>query len=176
MKSLNFYLMIGFVAIVFLLCPNLTNAQKARVKAKAKTDSKTKTVTALPNVNRAVGGEPTEEEMKQAVIRAMQRRGATKRDDNTVSVDNPLAGSAVKIVDFEKLGCERAFYGVGYFCTYDITSSLTMYSNEGTADGDRHAQAVNTLIKIFSGGRDSFSETATRRFIRSKQGWIMSKD
>ncbi len=106
----------------------------------------------------------------------MQRKGATGRDENSVSLDNAIAGSNIKIQEFEKLGCKPANYGAGYFCTYEITTTITLYSNEGTSAGDKHAAAMNSLIGLLNGGKNSVYETVTSRFIRSKRGWIMSKD
>lgn len=192
MKKLTFYLLISIIAL-FLLFPAFASAQKSKSKSKVKTvsiksKSKAKTSTAANRQSKAVleeglnntgalrSGEPTEAEMKQAVIRTMQRRGATKRDDDTVSVDNPLAGSSIKIEEFEKLGCKLANYGAGYFCTYGVTIAFNLYSNEGTTAGNNHANAVNMLMRMLNGGKNSSYETVTSRFIRSKQGWIMSKD
>jgi len=51
-----------------------------------------------------------------------------------------------------------------------------LYSNEGTSAGNNHAAALNTLMGLLNGGKTSSSEIITSRFIRSKNGWIMSKD
>ena len=122
--------------------------------------------------NASERGEPTEEEMKEALERTMQKRGGQRRADGSVGVDNFIAGGAVKIVKFEKLGCTPANYGAGYFCNYDITTSLSIHSNEESEAGERHAKGLDTVLGWFGG--KSVNETPTRRFVRSKEGWIVS--
>lgn len=174
---------ISFVAVVWcLIFVSFSNAQQTKKKAGARSaNGKTKTRIAAKsptskNAGQSLNGEPSEEEMRQAIIRTMQMLGAQKRQDGSVGVDNPLNGMSVKIVEFEKIGCQRANYGAGYFCTYNITNSLAAHSNEGTADGDRHTQGVNLLIQMLNGGRNTVNETFTARFFKSKAGWITSKD
>ncbi len=199
MKKLGFSSLISVVAIA-LLCLPVANAQQAKRKAKAasgKTQPKpsVKTAAAVAPPDKPVAekqaappavaaqqskpvaeAEPTEEEMKEALINSMVKRGGQRMPDGSVGVNNALAGSSIKIEELEKLGCKPAAYGAGYFCTYSVTTSVSMYSNEGTAAGDRHANGVNALLRFFNGGRNSNTETATMRFIRGKGGWVASKD
>lgn len=119
-------------------------------------------------------GEPTEEEMNEALLRTMQKRGGQLRADGCVGVDNSIAGMCVKIENFEKLGCKPASQGVGYICTYNITTSVSVHSNEGSEPGDRQAKAWNDFL-IWLGGKN-VNETLNRRFVRSKEGWIMSNE
>lgn len=131
---------------------------------------------ATPDAPQASGApaaaEPTEEEMKEALERTAQRRGGQRRADGSVGVDNFIAGASVRILKFEKLGCTPAGYGAGYFCNYDITTSLSVHSNEETDAGKRHADGLNTFLGWF--GAKSVNETPTKRFVRSKEGWIAS--
>lgn len=175
MKKYKLWMLIVVVGLFWLSAAEVS-AQRTKNKPKAKTPAKAKTVPVSEKTGAVKNGEPTEEEMKQAVIRSLQKRGATKRGENSVSVDNAIAGSSYRIEEFEKLGCKPANYGAGYFCTYGITTSLKMYSNEGSEAGDRHSAAVNMLMRTLTGGRDSLYDTVTSRFIRTKQGWIMSRD
>ncbi len=112
-------------------------------------------------------GEPTEEEMKEAMERTMQDQGGQRRADGSIGVDNPIAGGGVKIVNFEKLGCTLASYGAGYDCTCRVTTSLSMQSNDGTEAGAKVAEIWGKLY----GEKIS---TMTKRFVRSKEGWIMA--
>lgn len=145
----NVILTIGVAATV-LLIPSFADAQKGK-KSKSKPKpfiAKTKNSTAASGrndsgqtANQTVStGEPTEVEMKEAVVRMMVRKGANDRSDDAVSVDNMLSGLNIKIEDFEKLGCQRANYDAGYFCTYEKITSLTLYSNEGTTAGNNRAR------------------------------------
>lgn len=116
--------------------------------------------------------EPTEAEMKEALERTAQRRGGQRRPDGSVGADNFIAGASVKILKFEKLGCTPASQGAGYFCNYDITTSLSVHSNEPTEAGERHAKGLNLILEGL--GAKSINETPTRRFVRSREGWIAS--
>jgi hypothetical protein len=130
-------------------------------------------IAAIRNNYRPEPVEPTEAEMKAALIRTMQKRGGKLKPDGCVGVDNLIAGMCGKITDFEKLeGCKPATQGAGYTCTYNVTISLTAYSNEGTPDGDNHGRAIDSFIGLLGG--KSVNETQTSRFVRSKEGWIMS--
>jgi hypothetical protein len=119
-------------------------------------------------------GEPSEAEMKEALERTMQKRGGQKGADGCIRVDNPIAGACVKIEKFEKLGCKPADQGAGYTCTYNATTSMTFHSNERSEAGDKHAEGVNTLLGRLGG--KSVNETATKRFVRSREGWIASNE
>lgn len=118
--------------------------------------------------------EPTGVEMKSALLHEMQARGAVAKGPETVVFENPLAGMALDIVQFEKLGCAAAQSRPGYVCDYRYTYRVTAYSNEGSAAGDSHAQGVNLLMQLAMGGRDTQSGTTHRRFIKSGQGWVTS--
>lgn len=120
--------------------------------------------------------EPTEKEMQNALERAMEQRGGTRRGPGEVVTENPINGWSMKITQFEKLGCEPASSGPGYFCTYSASSKVKAYSNEGTAAGDRHAEGVNTLLRLFQSGREETGGTSTRRFLKGKSGWIASME
>jgi hypothetical protein len=120
--------------------------------------------------------EPTEEEMKRAMERAMLQRGGTQTRPGEVSIDNSINGMTLTIISFRKLGCEPANQGPGYVCSYHVRSKMTAHSNEGTRAGDRHAAAVNQLLLGIMGGREEAADTATRRFLRMDDEWVMSKE
>lgn len=80
------------------------------------------------------------------------------------------------LVDFEKLGCQVAAQGPGYVCSYFTRVTMSIHSNEGTRAGDRHADAVNQLLRAMMGGRESVGETSTRRFLMTSEGWRMSME
>jgi hypothetical protein len=120
--------------------------------------------------------EPSEVEMKKAIIGIMQSRGGTMRNKNKIVVENPLNGMSIEIVDFEKLGCQPASYGTGYLCNFKSTTRLTAFSNEKSSAGQKHAQGVNLLLKLMMGGRDTTTETAIRRFIKGQGGWLVSEE
>lgn len=120
--------------------------------------------------------EPTEKEMKNALIRAMQMRGGKLKTPDTIVSENSIAGMGVEILELEKLGCQPAKSGAGYVCNYRQTSRIAAYSTEGTSAGDQHARGVNTILKFMMGGRDTVSEIAKSRFLKSDIGWIASNE
>lgn len=120
--------------------------------------------------------EPTEEEMKGALIRTMAMRGGTQKDDNTIATETPISALSIEIIDFEKLGCETATHGSGYFCSYTVSYRPKVYSKEGTHAGNKHAQGANMLMQLMMGGQQTFTETPTRRFLKSKTGWLTSEE
>ncbi|MEM8936396.1 MAG: hypothetical protein AAGC77_08325 [Pseudomonadota bacterium] len=117
---------------------------------------------------------PTAAQMKQALQNSAVSRGASRSGENGVRVDNWIAGMSIEFEDFRKDGCSVASYGAGYFCTYTATTRLRAHSNEGTAAGDRHANAVNVLLGAMMGGSRSHTDTTTRRFIKSGGVWRVS--
>lgn len=133
------------------------------------------TATAPGDVPRASSapesGEPTEEEMKEALLRTMEKRGGQRKGGDSVVIGNPIAGMTIKIEKFEKLGCKPANYGAGYECTYNSTISQSFHSNDGTARGDQQADAWNKFLKGLGGG--AVNETTTKNFALSKEGWIV---
>lgn len=119
-------------------------------------------------------GEPTEEEMKEALLRWMEKGGGQRTAKDAVTKGNFIAGLTIKIEKFEKIGCKPANYGVGYECTYDITASQSYHSNDGTRRGDDHATGINEFLKWF--GADAANGTVTRKFARSSSGWVVFED
>ena len=118
--------------------------------------------------------EPTEKEMRQAIERAMVDQGGTRSGSGEISIDNPLNGLGIRITEFTKLGCEAAFQGPGYICSYHIMGSMAAHSNDGTRQGDKHAAAINQLLRLFMGGRDEIGGSVTRRFLKMGDAWTTS--
>lgn len=116
--------------------------------------------------------EPSEMQMRQALDRALRERGTSSRNGGH-SVEFLTSGIQLDILEFRKSDCRVALYGAGYDCTYLIRTGVNYYSTEGSYDGHRHAEAVNTLLGLF-GGNASPLETATRRFVRDTSGWVAS--
>ena len=159
------------IGVDFLLTPEIEKEIRAEGKYLG-TKGLDDLVEAIRNNYRPEPIEPTEEEMKGALIRMMISQGGQLRPDGTVEVRNIFASIIIKIEKFEKLGgCKPLNQGAGYSCTYRITTSFTLSSNEGTPDGDKHAQALQWLITQFGGNYSN--ATVTRRFVLSKEGWLM---
>lgn len=176
MKKINIYLLVSIIAL-FLLCPQLLNAQKNGKKVKTtsgKTIPKPKIAPKPAPVTKQVNTEPTEAEMKEALLKGMEERGGKRTADDSIEVNNAIAGSIVKIERFEKLGCAPVTYGVGYACIYKATTSMSVRSNDGTSDGDRQAKVWNILLGGM--GAKYATATATRRFVRGKNGWTIIDD
>ncbi len=117
--------------------------------------------------------EPSEEEIKETFLRAMEQRGATRTADG-IEIGNFFTGARANM-EFEKLGCSPPNYGPGYFCTFSFTSSVTLYSNERSESANKQVAVLNSLIHALMGG-DAITETVTRKFIWIKNRWIVSND
>lgn len=115
---------------------------------------------------------PSEREMKVALEDALLGRGAIRKGDG-YATENFLAGAQIRILQFSKQDCRIPSSGSGWECTYLISTGFSFYSNEGTTDGNRHADAVNTLFGLFGGTRSPLNPQ-TRRFIKSNGSWIVS--
>jgi hypothetical protein len=118
--------------------------------------------------------EPSEDEMKETLLRTMTERGGT-RTANGVEINNIIAGGRANLENFEKLGCAPPNYGPGYFCTFTFSASVTMHSNERSESADRQIDAWNKLIRWLMGG-NAVTETVTRKFVWIKDRWILTTD
>lgn len=117
--------------------------------------------------------EPTEQEMRDAVEQALSGQGNARGESNEFRIDNPLNGITLGVTDFEKLSCVPASGKPGFVCDYRITTRMSVHSNEGSAAGQGHAQAVNQLMSWLSGGRtEGSTSTVTARFVKSKGAWV----
>ena len=122
--------------------------------------------------NSAFAAEPTEAQMKEAIIQSMQNEGGAKRSGNdSVRIDNALSGAQVKINHFKKIGCEKAASRPGYNCDYEISAGINFHSNEGTHAGNAHAGGINALFGAMLGGSGSRISTGTKRFVYSNSQW-----
>ena len=119
--------------------------------------------------------EPSEYDMQSAIERTIIQNGAKSGVNGEVIIENAMSGISMKITAFEKLGCSQAEQGAGYFCSYQITTKTSLYSNEGSASGDKHATSANAFFGALLGGANGITENATRRFIKSKNGWIVTE-
>lgn len=124
--------------------------------------------------NPVFSAEPTEDEMKEAILQAMQNRGGSRSDTNSISLNNPISGASVSITEFKKIGCEKATNRPGYYCDYEISAGMKFYSNEGTRAGDNHAAGVNALMGMFM--PQNTISTQTRRFVKSGSQWKVLQD
>lgn len=120
--------------------------------------------------------EPSEREMRQAIEQAMVQRGGSQTRPGEISVDNPINGMTMTLKAFTKLGCEPANRGPGYVCSYHVKTKMSAHSNEGSRQGDNHAAAVNQLLEAMMGGQEEVADTATRRFLRMGDEWVMSRE
>ncbi len=118
--------------------------------------------------------EPTSDEIRQAIYNVTESRGGVIRGDSEIIVENPLAGMSAEIVEFEKLGCQIADVGAGYFCNYLITIRYKLFSNERSSAGQAHADAITKLLNMMMGGETTTS-TQVRRFIKADRGWLVSE-
>ena len=131
-----------------------------------------------PNMSEAssqpASGEPTEAEMKEALLRSTENWGGQQNADGCVRFDNPVAGTCVRITKFQSLGCTPSSQGAGYFCTYRIGTSLSLHSNEKTPDATTHVGIFDQLLE--KAGARRINGTTTKRFVRSKEGWVVTDE
>jgi tetratricopeptide (TPR) repeat protein len=116
-------------------------------------------------------GEPLEREMRAALERAMVEEGGTRRRPGEIAAESPINGFSINITRFEKLGCEPAGDGAGYFCSYNYRASIRAFTKERSAAAERHNEAINMLLKMQLGGRNETGGTETRRFVKDRVGW-----
>jgi hypothetical protein len=116
--------------------------------------------------------EPSEQQMQDALERAALERGGRRIGRGKIVSENRIAGMMYEVMAFEKLGCEPLSGGPGYLCTYKITSRTQVYSNDGSARGDKQADAWNRLMPTGRG----ITNTQTRRFLKGKNGWTATMD
>lgn len=118
------------------------------------------------------GREPTEEEMRAAVEYSLHG------DAESLEINNPLNGASASIDQLEKLNCEPHKGKPGYFCDYILSVSLQFHSNEGTVDGNKHADAVQKLYDWLNGGSNAREAIVSSRFlyVKSKNRWMRFKD
>jgi hypothetical protein len=120
--------------------------------------------------------EPSEEEMKETVLRTAAEQGAKRgatRTGDSIEINNIIAGARTTFENFEKLGCAPPNYGPGYYCTFTFSVSFNYYSNEGTESANKHVAAWNTLLRWFIGST-SPTETVTKKFVWIKDRWILT--
>lgn len=134
-------------------------------------EDKQPTISISPKIS-----EPTEEEMKEALIRTLKLGGGERKPGDTVVRDNSIGGMDIKIERFEKLGCKPADQGEGFICTYNVTNSISLHNNDGTNEGDKQAAAWNRLFAMILGANQAVTERVTARFVHTEQGWITWKD
>ena len=114
--------------------------------------------------------EPTEAEMKEALLRSFVPRGGTRIGDG-FAVDAIVVSGQVNLENFEKLGCAPPNYGPGYFCTYSFSASMTLRSNERSESAIRQVAAWESILKWALSGN---YETATKKFVWVKDRWVIS--
>ena len=119
-------------------------------------------------------GEPSEKEMQAALERAMIEQGGTRKGPGEIAGESPINGVSMTITRFEKLGCEPAGDGPGYFCSYNFRANIRAFTKERNQAAQRHNDAVNTLLKLQLGGKNEAGGTETRRFFKGKSGWNAS--
>lgn len=124
----------------------------------------------------ASGIEPTEAEMRAAVERDLSGQGNASGAPGELRVQNPAGGMSVEIQDFEKLECSPAQGRgrAGYDCRYLVTVRSQMYSPGGSAAGNEHADAVNKLMDVLTGGK--IASNSKGRFVKATGRWVVIHD
>lgn len=71
------------------------------------------------------------------------------------------------------IACEKASRP-GFNCDYEYAIRMSAHSNEGTAAGASHSQAVNSLMGML--GAQESRGTGSRRFVKSGTRWILIQE
>lgn len=119
--------------------------------------------------------EPTEAEMKETLLRAMEARGAKRAAEGGIELSNAIAGLVIKMENFEKLGCVPPNYGPGYFCSYNVNVSMTFISKEVSERAERQMDAWNLLMQWLT-GNTTVTERVTKKFVWSQDRWVISSE
>lgn len=119
--------------------------------------------------------EPTEAEMKEALLSAIEARGGQRTPEGDIEASNFIAGVRIKITTFEKLGCAPPNYGPGYFCTYNISTPVTLFSTDGNSIAQRQMDGLNFFISWFT-NNNTVTERLTNKFVWRKDRWLVSRD
>jgi hypothetical protein len=116
--------------------------------------------------------EPTEAEMKEALLSTLEARGGKRTAEGGMEFSNAIAGMIIKMDEFEKLGCAPPNYGPGYFCSHNVNVSVTFISTDGSQGGARQMAGFNTLLSWLGGS--GLTERITNKFVWSKGRWVIS--
>jgi hypothetical protein len=126
------------------------------------------------NINYGASGarypEPSEAQMKEAVLGAMEAAGGLQNTPGVISKENALAGASVELAKFKKIECVPAQQRAGYWCDYEVTTGFRLYSKEGSAAADAQANAINTLLGYMNAA--SSRSRVHARFVRSGREWL----
>jgi hypothetical protein len=118
--------------------------------------------------------EPSEAEMKEAILSALEKKGGKRGPDDTIVFENFIAGVTYKIEKFEKLGCKPDGPGAVYECRYVIGISSSYHSTDGTGRGGEHAAALNRVMGGL--GANATDGISTSKFAWSREGWVIFQD
>jgi len=116
--------------------------------------------------------EPSEAEMKEAVLQTMETRGGQRNSDGAIEAANPIAGVRIELSKFRKVGCAPPTFGPGYFCTYNVTIPVTFFGNDGSEATDKHMKAFNVLLGLFTNGVP-VTERITSKFVWNHDRWLV---
>lgn len=107
--------------------------------------------------------EPTESEMRQAVEQSI-----------TTNINNPINGMSIYVVDFKKRACQKAVQKPGYTCDYYVHTDHKLNSNEGTAGGQQHADALQTMLdRMMNSSRANKVEYQGRfLYVATESRWV----
>lgn len=121
---------------------------------------------------------PSQAQMRAAIERGRaSRAGGGQGPNKELRLENGVSGMSVQIHNFEKLGCERARGRPGYVCDYSITQGMQMYAPDRTAAGSAHADAVNKMMEVLTGGVSRSAKTnGSARFVQTRGGWQVLRD
>lgn len=116
--------------------------------------------------------EPSEAEMKEALLRTMEAQGA-QRTPGGIQMSNVVAGVQIDFANFEKLGCTVPNYGPGYYCNYHVSMPVTFFANDGSAAGKTQMEVFTGFIKWLTNGRP-ITQRVTNKFVWRKDRWVVS--
>lgn len=111
---------------------------------------------------------PTEEEIKEALLKRMRIRDGQKKLNTSIIFDSEADSYLIAMGQLEKLGCVFADEATGYLCTYNIK-----YLKTRPVDQQLQKLGVSDFTVD---GLDLEDEIVTRRFLYNKGRWLVFKN
>lgn len=133
--------------------------------------SRAQSTVSKPPISKAAAGavqgrEPTEAEMRAAV------------EQSNTRVSSPINSLSVYVVDFKKLGCQKAAENQGYFCEYYVETEQEFHSTENSAAGQGHGDVVNSIFKgmVKAAGANKVQVQGRFLYVPSEGRWRLVEE
>lgn len=118
--------------------------------------------------------EPSEDEIKQALLAALRRFGATEKGAGTLVVENASVGLSLQFIRIKKVGCGLATPLAGYVCYYKPSAAFDWYSNRDSPEAVARAERFNDVLqRVFPPRTTSNGVAFANRFVKNGDDWLL---